>query len=56
MGFIVVSIIGILLTLIGFWKRKKNCGKIFLVIGILFLLITLYMIFLVKFKMTKGLE
>ena len=42
MGFAIISGLGVLLTLIGICKRKENYGKIFLVIGILFLLLTVY--------------
>ena len=56
MGFSIIPILSFLFIVIGIYKRKKNYGKLLLVIGVLFLSVTLYMIFLVKFRMTKGLE
>jgi len=50
MGTAIIPVIGLLLTLTGIYKRKENYGKMFLVIGVLFLLLTLYMVYKVKFQ------
>jgi len=55
MGLAIIPVIGFLLTLIGIYKRKENYGKMFLAIGVLFLLLTLYIVYKVKFQ-SKEIE
>jgi len=50
MDIAIIPIIGLLLILIGIYKKKENYGKMFLVVGILLLLLTLYIIYKIKFR------
>jgi hypothetical protein len=43
MDIAIIFILDILLILVGIYKRKENYGGILIVIGMLFLLLTLYM-------------
>ena len=56
MGFATIPILGLLLTLIGIYKRKENYGKIFLVIGSLLLLMTSYVIYQFKSEQSSRIE
>lgn len=50
MSFAIIPIIGLLLILIGIYKRKESYGKMFFVIGALFLLLTSYIVYKIKFE------